>query len=155
MVWAARSKRALLRGFRGSVGAIIQVTTGFLGAFALAISLGIVTNSVRVTLSERLWELCSLRVLGFDIKQVFSMLGLEILLQAVLCLIPGCWLGFHLVRWSLDAIHTESMTFPVVLFVSTYARSIAFFLGALVFTSLFVWRKVRRLNLSEALKARD
>ena len=154
-VAAVLSKKSLLRAFRGTVAAVLQVSSWMISGFALAICIGIIVNSVRVSWSERLWELCSLRVLGFERAPVFFVFWSEIAVQAGAALLPGCGLGFWLVKASLDAIHTESIGFPVVLRTSTYARASLLFLGVLVISIGFVWRRIQRMNLAEALKARD
>ena len=59
---------------------ILVFATG-LTIFALVIAVGVVYNSARVSLSERAWELMSLRVLGFSKKEVFRILGGEIVFQ--------------------------------------------------------------------------
>jgi len=126
-----------------------------ISGFALAICIGIIVNSVRVSWSERLWELCSLRVPGFERRPVFFVFWSEIAVQAGAAMLPGCGLGFRLVKASLDVIHTESIGFPVVLRSSTYARAVLLFLGVLGISVGFVWRRIERMNLAEALKARD
>ena len=149
------SKRSLLRGFRGTVAAVLQVSSWMISGFALAICVGIIINSVRVSWSERLWELCSLRVLGFERGPVFFVFWSEVALQAGAAILPGSALGFWLVKASLDAIHTESIGFPVVLRTSTYVRAALLFLGVLGLSIGFVWRRIQRMNLADSLKARD
>jgi len=83
-------KGELVRGFRETIAAMIRVSTWVLTGFALGITFGMITNSVRVSFSERTWELSSLRVLGFSFSEVFVLFWKEILFQLILSLLPGC-----------------------------------------------------------------
>ncbi|HJW08106.1 MAG TPA: ABC transporter permease, partial [Holophagaceae bacterium] len=58
-------KSTLVRGFRKTTAEHIWVFVAFLVGFATLIAVGVVYNSIRIALSERAWELASLRVLGF------------------------------------------------------------------------------------------
>ena len=148
-------KDELVRGFRSTVAAIVRISTLILTSFAMAIAVAILGNSVRVNYSERLWELASLRVLGFSRRQTFELFASEIFSQLLVALIPGCFLGLLLVRLSMLAIHTESIGFPVIVFASTYARAVLFCLVIAVLGVALVWRMIRRIDLATALKSRD
>ena len=91
---------------------------------SLLIALGIIYNSVRVSFSERAWELASLRVLGFARRQVTAVLLMEVGAQAAWSLIPGCLLGLALTHLSMRLVHTETFSFPVVIERATYAKGI-------------------------------
>ncbi len=148
-------KGELVRGFRSTIAEMIRVSTAVLTGFAVAIALGILLNSIRVAYSERVWELSSLRVLGFTVSEVFWLFWAEISSQVFVSLLPGCALGLGLVHLSMKALHTESIGFPVIVFSSTYARAVMVCILISVGIGVWVWRLMTRIQLGDALKARD
>lgn len=154
-VAAVNLKNALYKGFNESFGRVIRTATVVLMIASLLIALGIIYNSVRVSFSERAWELASLRVLGFERLEVARVLLLEVGTQVFLSLLPGCVLGLWLTHLSMRLIHTETFAFPVVVEPATYARGLLAVLLAFGASSLIVYRMMGRLNPAEALKARE
>ncbi|HEX4923787.1 MAG TPA: ABC transporter permease [Bdellovibrionales bacterium] len=148
-------RRALYKGLETTFGEMIRASTLVLILFALVIAVGIVYNSVRVSFSERAWEMASLRVLGFDKSSVFGMLLSEVGVQVLFAAVPGCLLGFYLVHLSVKLIHMETFGFPVVIKGATYAEAVLVVLVALAISSWAVYRMISRLSLAEALKARE
>lgn len=148
-------KGELYRGFRSSFGSVIRSTTNVLMAASLLIALGIIYNSVRVSFSERAWELASLRVLGFARGQVSAVLLSEVAVQVLFSLVPGCLLGLALTHLSLKLIHTETFGFPVVIELATYARGILTVLLAFLASAWIIQRMVSRLSPADALKSRE
>lgn len=154
-VGAVNLKNALYKGFNESFARIIRTATFILMIASLLIALGIIFNSVRVSFSERAWELASLRVLGFGRLEVTRVLLLEVGAQVAASLFPGCVLGLWLTHLSMRLIHTETYAFPVVVEPATYARGLVAVLLAFAASSLVVYRMTGRLSPAEALKARE
>lgn len=148
-------KNALYLGFKNSFGKVIHNSTLVLMVASLLIALGIIYNTVRVSFSERAWELASLRVLGFEQSDVTQILLLEVGVQVLLSLIPGCFLGLGLTHLSMRLIHTETMAFPVVVEAATYARGLLAIILAFILSSYIVYQMTVRLKPAEALKARE
>ncbi len=155
VVAAVNLKDAMYRGFQESMGTMIRVSTLILICFALSIALGVIYNSVRVSFSERSWELASLRVMGFGKDAVFRLLLGEVATQVFMCLLPGCIIGYGLTHLIMSTIHAETFGFPVLIRLSTYAKSILVILLALAMSALVVRRMISKLSLAEALKARE
>lgn len=148
-------KNTLYKGFNESFGKVINSMTAILSIAALLIAVGIIYNSIRVSFSERSWELASLRVLGLQRIEVSTILLFEVGIQVLISLMPGCFLGRWLTELSMKLIHTETLAFPVVIEVSTYARGILVVLLAFALSSLIVYKMSGQLNPAEALKARE
>jgi putative ABC transport system permease protein len=148
-------KSLLLKSFQETIADMIQVFTLILIVFAAAISGAVLFNISRISFSEKSWELASLRILGFHERQVFNLLYLELGLQVVVAVIPGLLLGYFLSFLSTHWIHSESMAFPLVIQEKTYAQ--AFIVAIIIYfaSATVIFQKVRGLNLSEALKARE
>lgn len=148
-------KNSFYQGFQESFGGIIRSSTLVLMIASTLIAIGIIYNSVRVSFSERSWELASLRVLGLERWEVTQLLLFEIAIQVLVSLLPGCLLGWGLTHLSLNLIHTETFAFPVVIEPATYARGLLAVLAAFAVSSWIVYQMTGRLNPAEALKARE
>ena len=119
------------------------------------IAVGVVYNAARIQLSERRYELASLRVLGFSRAEVgYVLVGEMMLLTAVA--IPLGWLGGHaLAQGLVGAVSTDVIQIPFHITRRTYAlAALAVFLAALG-SVLMVRRRLDRVDLVTALKARE
>ncbi len=148
-------KGSVYKGFQNTMGSLIQLSTSILIFFAMAIAVGVIYNSVRVNFSERSWEMASLRVMGFEKGEVFTLILAEVSLQIFLCLIPGCIIGYWMTKLSLQGIHTETFAFPVVIHTQTYIKAILVVLISLGLCSWQIYRMIDKLSLVEALKSRE
>lgn len=148
-------KASLYHGFQESMGKVIRASTIILTGFALAIAMGVIYNSIRVSFSERSWEMASLRVLGFSRSETFQMLLTEVGVQTFLSFFPGCFLGLGLTHLVIKGVDTESFGFPVVIEVATYATGVLVVWVAFFLSAISVRRMIMKLNLADALKSRD
>lgn len=145
-----------MENFDALVERSFAVTLGILVAFASAITVGVVYNGARLTLSERARELASLRVLGFSRAEVGWMLLGE---QAVLTLasLPvGAGIGALLAWGVVRAMgSTELWRMPFVISGRTFGMA-ALLVGASSLASgLLVRRRLDRVDLVQVLKARE
>ncbi|MDD4974509.1 MAG: ABC transporter permease [Bacteriovorax sp.] len=148
-------KSSMYKGFQNTMGKIIRTSTIILVTFALAIAIGVIYNSIRVNFAERSWEMASLRVIGFEKWDVFTIIFVEIAVQVVLCIIPGCFFGYWFTRLSLQGIHTETFALPVIIHPQTYIKASLFVLFSLAASSWLVYRMIDKLSLVDALKSRE
>lgn len=154
-VQAVVLKNSIYKGFQSTMGEIINVSTIILISFALAIAIGVIYNSIRVNFSERSWEMASLRVMGFEKWDVFTIIFTEVALQVFICIIPGCFFGYWITKLTLRGIHTETFAFPVVIHFQTYAKAALVVLFSLALSSWQVYLMIAKLNLVDALKSRE
>jgi putative ABC transport system permease protein len=148
-------KTALYEGFQATIGSVMTIMTRILTGFALVIAASIAYNAVRVTLSERVWETASLRVLGFSRGEVFLMLIGELAIQVGLAVMPGFIMGKEFSRAVIGTSNAETFGFQVIVRPETYARGAAVVLGAYLISTGWAWVWLRRLSLAESLKVRD
>jgi putative ABC transport system permease protein len=154
-VAGAGIKLERLQSFHRTVGKIIRISTLVLGLFSLIISSGVVFNLVRVSFSERSWEMASLRVLGFGNWDVFALLASEVAIQVGLAIVPGALIGWLWISWSSKWIHSESMDFPIIIHPDTYGRGGVIALVALAAALFSCHRRLHSLSPVSALKARE
>jgi putative ABC transport system permease protein len=119
------------------------------------IAIGVVYNAARIQVSERSYELASLRVLGFSRVEVGYVLVGEIMLLTILAIPPGWGFGTLLAIGLVDAMSTDMVQIPFHITRRTFALAgLAVFLAALA-SVLMVRRRLDRVDLATALKARD
>lgn len=152
---AVNFKDQTLKNFRGSMVRFILVFATALTAFALVIAIGVVYNNARVALSERSWELMSLRVLGFTRGEVFKILGSEMLVQLLLALPLGWLLGYAFAALLVKLMHTESFEIPLIIERNTFAYASAVVLLSGLVSAWIIRHRLDRTNLVEALKVRE
>lgn len=123
--------------------------------FASVMSLGIVYNSARITLTERSRDLASLRVLGFTRGEIsYILLGELAVLTALavpLGLLIGRWLCWYIAR----SLESDLYRVALILEPDTYAFAAAVTLAAVIISALAVRRRLDRLDLIAVLKTRE
>lgn len=152
---AVNFKKHTIKMFERSMVRIILVFATALTAFALVIAVGVVYNSARVALSERAWELMSLRVLGFTRGEVFRMLGGEVFSQILLALPLGWLLGYGFSALLVKLMHTESFEIPLIVESSTFAYAASVVLISGVISAWIIHYRLDRTQIVEALKVRE
>jgi putative ABC transport system permease protein len=148
-------KGLLLRSFQNTIAGMVRTFTWILLAFAAAIASAILYNAARVGFSEKSWELASLEIMGYGPRMGWWLLFSELGIQVVLAAAPGCLIGFGLSALNAELVHTETFAFPLIVNASTYARALLMLAATFFASGLVIYMMVRRLNLVEALKARE
>lgn len=146
---------AALRTFEETFEETFAVATTVLVLFAAVIAFGIVYNNARVALSERARELASLRVLGYRRAEVSRMLLSE---QATLLAVgipAGLGLGWLFCRLLVTAYRTDLFRLPLVVSRATLLFAAATVLASALVSGIVVDRRIRGLDLVEALKTRE
>ncbi len=123
--------------------------------FAVLIAIGVVYNSARVALSERLRELASLRVLGFSQGETSYVLLGELGLLTLIGIVLGLGAGTGLALVMVQSLETELYRIPFAISTETYGYAALTVVIASVITGALVNRDVRRLDLVKALKTRE
>jgi putative ABC transport system permease protein len=123
--------------------------------FAGVISFAIIFNSAVVTMAERSRELASLRVLGFRRGEVAYLLFGEFFLLTLVGIGPGLWLGRLMAVASFANFGTDAFRLPVVIYTPSYLWSAGLVVIFVVLACLAGNRRLKRLDMVEALKARE
>jgi len=154
-VGGAFSKATLLRNMQQVSARNIRIMSTVMTAFAAVIAVGVVYNNARIALSERTWELASLRVLGFTRGEVSALLLGELALFVALALPLGMALGLGLVHLITGLLVSDQFHFPVVILPRTYAWAAVCVAAAGVASAAVVRRRIDRLDMVAALKTRE
>ena len=154
-VAGAFSKATMLRNMNEITARNVRIMSTVLTAFAAIIAIGVVYNNARIALSERTWELASLRVLGFTRAEVSALLLGELAIGIAIALPLGMLLGWSLVHVIVDMLKNDQFFFPVVIRARTYAWAGLCVVVAGVASALVVRRRIDRLDMVAALKTRE
>lgn len=154
-VAAVSIKKMLLHSFTKTLSGMILTLTIILVIFAVCISGAVLFNMARINLSEKSWELASMRIMGFKESEVFRILFLELGIYIFIALPPGLLMGYGLSYLNTKWIHTDTFNFPLVIEPETYGLALVVIITVYFATGFFLFQKVRKLDLTGALKARE
>ena len=123
--------------------------------FASAISVGVVYNTAMILLSERTFELGSLRILGFTKAEVFEMIASELGTTILASLVPGCALGYLFAWLMMNTVDTEEFTIKLIISSRTYVTAMLVSLGTAVVSFVILYFRIRKMDLVSVLKVRE
>jgi putative ABC transport system permease protein len=149
------SKASLLRNMQEVSARNVRIMSTVLTVFATVIAVGVVYNNARIALAERLWELASLRVLGFTRAEVSALLLGEMAIGIAVALPLGMALGLGLVHLVVGMLASDQFSFPVVIRPPTYAWAALAVLASAAASALVVRRRIDKLDMVAALKTRE
>jgi putative ABC transport system permease protein len=148
-------RQAMLESFYRTIAQSLSMSTTALNCFACLIAIGMVYNGARVALSERGHELASLRVLGFNQREISFMLLGEQGLLGLASLPLGFLVGYGFCALLTAAMQTELYRMPLVINAKTFAVSASIVALASIGTGALLYRRLGRLDLVAVLKTRE
>jgi putative ABC transport system permease protein len=148
-------REAMLESFYRTIAESLRISTTALNLFACLIAIGMVYNGARVALSERGHELASLRVLGFNQREISFMLLGEQALLALASIPLGFLIGYGFCAVLTTAMQTDLYRMPLVINAKTYAISVVIVGLASVATGTLLYRRLSRMDLVAVLKTRE
>jgi putative ABC transport system permease protein len=128
-----------------------------LGAYMLfggILGFALVYNATIIGISERTNEFAALRIMGFDKKDIYGMIGKENFVMTGIAILLGIPLGSGMISGMVESFSSEMITLPVILtpdiFVQAAVASVIF----VIIAQLATLKKVYNLNFIDALKSR-
>jgi len=155
LVAGLASRSAVLANFDQVMHDSFNVTIVTLFGFALALSLGVIYNTTRISLAERGRELASLRVLGFTRQEVARLLFGELATLGTVAIPVGFAIGLGFAWLMVRSLSSELFRLPLVVAPRTFVVSAGTLLIAGVLSALLVRRRLDRLDLIAVLKTRE
>lgn len=122
--------------------------------FGGILGFAIVYNVTIISISERTVEFSSLRVMGFDKKEIYKMITKENSIMAVFGILIGMPLGYAMCQGLVSSLSTELYTIPLVMEPMSYVMTALATMVFVAIAQLATIRKIYRLNFMEALKNR-
>ena len=148
-------KSAVIRNFRETLAANMNLSIFLNVVFAGIIAFGVVYNAARVSLSERNRELARLPVLGLPrAEQSLILLG-ELALLTIAALPVGGLLGYGTAVAIVQALDPEVYRFPLIISRAAVAWAFLTIIAATLVSGLIVRRGLDRLDLVAVLKIRE
>jgi len=108
-----------------------------------------------INFNERRRELACLRIIGWSLGDVTSLLFNEILLAMALAIICGFPLGKFAGAAFLKAASNETFTWPIIVYPATYLLAAVLTMFFAVLGHLMAVIRIRKLPLVEVLNSRD
>lgn len=147
-------KSAALKIFEETSARFILVFAFILALFAGAIGFGITYNNARITFAERDWELATLEILGFKNFEVFKILYSEILILTLSFIPLGGLLGYVYSQYLVHQMMPENFNLPFRVAPSTFAYAVLTLLIATALSGIFLYKRIKELDIVETLKTR-
>ncbi|MDV6237773.1 FtsX-like permease family protein [Leptospira ellisii] len=144
-----------LKVFTDTMQRSVLATTLILFIFASVISVGVVYNTAMISLSERAFELGSLRILGFTKAEVFRILAGELGFEILASLPVGCVLGYLFAYFLMTTVETEGFKVPLIISYRTYAIAVLCTLGTSALSYVVLYSKIKNMDLLSILKVRE
>ncbi len=146
-------KGATVQSFRETVAENILRVRMFNSMFATILAVGVIYNSIRISLAEQSRDLATLRILGLTRSEVANILLGELLLVVAAGIPIGLFMGKALsgfvIKFSYD---TELFRIPLIIESGTYSYAVAITLMAVAASALIVREIVDRLDIVSVLK---
>ena len=149
------SPAQLIESFETQLAEGLFIAVFFILGFSGVISVAVIYNGARISLSERGRELASLRVLGFSRREVAVLLLGEQGLTTLMGIPLGWGLGYLLAAAVSAGLQTETYRIPLVVDPMTFLWAAVITLIAAVLSGWIVRRRLDRMDLIEVLKTRE
>lgn len=150
---AVRSSDEIQNAFLEYLDTMIIATRLYL-IFGGILGFAIIYNATIIGISERNMEFASLRVLGFDKKDIYRMISKENAIMTGIAILLGIPLGMGMISGMAESFSSEMITFPIIapprIFIYAAIATISFAIIAQVATR----KKIYNLNFIDALKSR-
>lgn len=154
-VQSVSNKEAAIESFIDTIAENMLTMRTFNVMFAVAIAIGVVYNSARISLSEQSRDLATMRVVGFYTREVATVLLGEITLFTAFAIPIGCVVGYLLAWGMILGLATENYRIPLVVSPATFAFASTVVVIATCVSALVVRRRIENLDLVAALKMKD
>jgi putative ABC transport system permease protein len=148
-------KNAAMENFKTTIAENTYFMRVMNAVFASIISFGVIYNCALITLAERSRDLATLRIMGFHRREVSYILLGELAIITLLAIPIGLPIGYGFAYVSTLALDTETHRFPLVVSRATFAYSTCVILAAAFVSSLYVRRKLDKLDLIAVMKVKE
>jgi putative ABC transport system permease protein len=146
---------ASVESFNETFGQSLLIVAFVFLVIAGTLAFAMVFNTARTVFDERRRELATMRVLGMTRSETAYILLAELVVRTLLAGPLGMALGYGLAAILARAMQSELFRLPVILEASSYARATMTLFGAAALSMVWSAWDLARLDVKEALAARD
>ena len=118
-----------------------------------ALAFIVLYNLTNITITERLREIATIKVLGFRSMETAIYVFRENLMLTVIGAIAGVPLGQLLLRFLMTKIKVDQVSFRVHVEWQSYLLSFLYTLLFAMFVDLVMYRRLERIDMAESLKS--
>lgn len=133
---------------------MVMASVLILLVFAGILAFAIVYNVTIINIRERSLEISVFRVLGFEKKQIYSLISKENFLVSSLAILIGLPLGRQMCRGIVASVSQELMSIPLILKPSTYLLTVLITLIFILLAQIISIKKIDGIHFLDALKSR-
>ena len=110
-------------------------------------------NLTEVNISERIREIATLKVLGFNNSEVYSYIFKEVFVLSLIGILVGLPFGRLELIFVMDIIDMEMVMFPTLVQPSSYLFAFLITLTFTVLVILLMRKTLRNVQMVESLKS--
>ncbi|NLK34323.1 MAG: FtsX-like permease family protein [Gracilibacteraceae bacterium] len=133
---------------------LMLLAIGFYMLFGGILGFALIYNSTIIAISERAMEFATLRIMGFDKKDVYGMISRENFVMAGIAIIVGIPLGAGMIKGMVESFSSDIMTLPFLLSPDTFIQAAVATIFFVVIAQLATLKKIYNLDFIDALKSR-
>lgn len=145
-----KSKENLMKGLANMTS---MITFIYISAGVLA--LAVIYNITTINIFERRREIATLKVLGFNEKEMRQIVFNENIIITLAGIIGGLPVGYWLLDFIMTVSSTDTMTFPVMIKWPSYIISALLTMCFTILTNLLLTRKLETIDMVESLKSAE
>ena len=122
---------------------------------AAALAFIVLFNLNNINITERIREIATLKVMGFNRSETGAYVTRENVLLVLMGFIAGIPLGFLLHRYVMAQIAMDMVTYQVRIEPQSYVYSLAFVLLFSTVVNLIMRAKIEKIDMAESLKSAE
>ncbi len=115
----------------------------------------VIYNLTDIIINERVKEIATLRVNGYQLKEALIYVYKEILFMTLLGIIIGLILGVFLHQFVINVIGSIGICFGTTIYWPSYIYTILLTVAFVTLTILIFYPKIKKISMTEALKSVD
>ncbi len=122
---------------------------------AAALAFIVLFNLNNINITERIREIATLKVMGFNRRETGAYVTRENVLLVLMGFLVGIPLGFLLHRFVMAQIAMDMVTYQIRIAPLSYAISLAFVLAFSSLVNLIMRVKIEKIDMAESLKSAE
>jgi putative ABC transport system permease protein len=124
-------------------------------ASAAALAFIVLFNLNNINITERIREIATLKVLGFNRNETGAYVTRENVLLVLMGYATGIPLGFLLHRFVMDQIEMDMITYDIHITFMSFIYSLLFVLAFSTIVNLIMRAKIEKIDMAESLKSAE
>ncbi|MFA6862010.1 MAG: FtsX-like permease family protein, partial [Bacilli bacterium] len=133
----------------------IASMTNVVKIFAILLSIVVIYNLTSLNISERARDIATMKVLGFNFKEISTTLVTEIMIDTFIGSLIGLAVGYPMCVLVLVVNKTTLLTFLYHINVATYFIAFAISYGTALLVNYLLCLRLKNIKMVESLKSNE